>query len=349
MEEVDDDWKLHTILFVHAVVVLILVLSACRSWFHLPEFQNNGQSDHNAITTMQETPMVKVRNPLFLDLTSASSAGILGGVLLKVRCLENTLLNCYWGCEIFRVHSALLGCSFRDSTIFEKAIEQSFLHKQQFTLAKGNTEIHRVNLPEALEVTDFGESPRQRYPLVALVTSENSQNLDSCAIVSLLSIIHVPDRHMKLSCRILHRYLLTQSGRIYYLQGLFKSTSNVVSGRDEVEEEEVQPANGDEEALSDDPIVMRENKVQNRSPRLEREMEANDSSTNAEGEALCVDSEDSLCNGLEPKDCVVCQGAPVTMVLLPCRHACLCRACVHLVQRCPMCRDPFCKMFVLET
>uniref|UniRef100_A0A8C4R917 Cell growth regulator with ring finger domain 1 n=1 Tax=Eptatretus burgeri TaxID=7764 RepID=A0A8C4R917_EPTBU len=295
--------------------------------------------------------MVKVRNPLFLDIISAGSAGILGGVHLKVCCLESCLLNCYWGCEILRLHSALSSCSFSDSTIFENAIEQSFLYKQQFTLAKGNTEIHRVYLPETLEVTDFGEAPRQRYPLVALVTSENVQNLDSCAIVSLLAIIHVPDAHMKLSCRILHRYLLTQSGRIYYLQCLFKSTSNAVSGRDEVEEEEMKPVNGDEEASSDDPIGMRENEVQSRSPRQEKEMEANDSGQNAE-EALGIDSEDSedsLYNGLEPKDCVVCQGAPVTMVLLPCRHACLCRTCVHLVQHCPMCRAHFYKMFVLET
>ncbi|XP_029965838.1 cell growth regulator with RING finger domain protein 1 [Salarias fasciatus] len=43
-------------------------------------------------------------------------------------------------------------------------------------------------------------------------------------------------------------------------------------------------------------------------------------------------------------DCVVCRGAPVNRVLLPCRHACVCDGCMLHFQHCPVCRA-----FVLES
>uniref|UniRef100_A0A2R5LB01 Putative e3 ubiquitin ligase n=1 Tax=Ornithodoros turicata TaxID=34597 RepID=A0A2R5LB01_9ACAR len=36
--------------------------------------------------------------------------------------------------------------------------------------------------------------------------------------------------------------------------------------------------------------------------------------------------------------CVVCQVAPVTCALLPCRHACVCDSCFNALDICPMCR-----------
>ena len=44
-------------------------------------------------------------------------------------------------------------------------------------------------------------------------------------------------------------------------------------------------------------------------------------------------------HGDETKLCVVCQGKQVSMILLPCRHACLCDSCSsHITHKCPMCR-----------
>lgn len=44
------------------------------------------------------------------------------------------------------------------------------------------------------------------------------------------------------------------------------------------------------------------------------------------------------------RDCVVCQNAAVTRVLLPCRHTCVCDSCVSHFQHCPICRA-----FILES
>lgn len=43
--------------------------------------------------------------------------------------------------------------------------------------------------------------------------------------------------------------------------------------------------------------------------------------------------------------CVICQDRPKSIVLLPCRHLCLCRNCIHHLRsyrtRCPLCREHF--------
>ena len=47
--------------------------------------------------------------------------------------------------------------------------------------------------------------------------------------------------------------------------------------------------------------------------------------------------------------CVVCQDLPVTRVIFPCRHACVCRRCFgRLGNRCPMCRTYVQSFFLLD-
>lgn len=47
------------------------------------------------------------------------------------------------------------------------------------------------------------------------------------------------------------------------------------------------------------------------------------------------------------RDCVVCQSAAVSIVLLPCRHACVCDSCVAHFQYCPICRALILESFTL--
>lgn len=47
------------------------------------------------------------------------------------------------------------------------------------------------------------------------------------------------------------------------------------------------------------------------------------------------------------RDCVVCQSAAVSVVLLPCRHACVCDGCVAHFQHCPICRAVILESFTL--
>lgn len=47
------------------------------------------------------------------------------------------------------------------------------------------------------------------------------------------------------------------------------------------------------------------------------------------------------------RDCVVCQSAAVSVVLLPCRHACVCDSCGAHFQSCPICRAVVLQSFTL--
>eukprot|EP01079_Euglenida_sp_SAG-EU17-18_P003684 gene3684-4107_t len=49
------------------------------------------------------------------------------------------------------------------------------------------------------------------------------------------------------------------------------------------------------------------------------------------------------------KECVVCQDSPSTVVLLPCRHLCICETCQpRLNSKCPMCRQTYGGCLVVE-
>ena len=61
-------------------------------------------------------------------------------------------------------------------------------------------------------------------------------------------------------------------------------------------------------------------------------------STEETSELNHTDTSDHFTNSQMPHDCTVCQNAPISRVILPCRHACICTGCFPLVTRCPMCR-----------
>lgn len=69
------------------------------------------------------------------------------------------------------------------------------------------------------------------------------------------------------------------------------------------------------------------------------------STPNSSAEMLGEDSFGTLYDGQH--DCTVCQNSPISRVILPCRHVCICEECLHLVSKCPMCRGPVTSHFSL--
>ncbi|XP_056337097.1 cell growth regulator with RING finger domain protein 1 isoform X2 [Danio aesculapii] len=173
------------------------------------------------------------------------------------------------------------------------------------SVQKEDKEEYFTQMPPALEVTDFGLLPRDRYPLVAVLTLAHSETRDNYNIASSVTVIHVPDDKYRLSTRILFQYLLTAHGTLYDLKPLFMSADNSNSS-------------GTSEPYAG---------TQGAEPQPERAGEKGEES-DSEGEWPDI----------QGRDCVVCQNASINRVLLPCRHACVCDGCVCRFQHCPICR-----------
>lgn len=40
-------------------------------------------------------------------------------------------------------------------------------------------------------------------------------------------------------------------------------------------------------------------------------------------------------------ECVICLEGSLSVILLPCRHLCVCRVCLQEIDKCPICRRAF--------
>ncbi|KAF7690674.1 hypothetical protein HF521_012478 [Silurus meridionalis] len=258
--------------------------------------------------------MVQVLNPFCLEIhKNTSLTSVTGGVCLQPCCLEDCVLSCYWGCSVQVLQFALQEHRYtrrlNSAHLFQQALQGQYLHCHTFTISKGQRSECFTQMPPDLGVRDFGFLPRDRYPLVAVLTLAKAEERDTYNIVVSVTVLHVPDEKYRLSARILFHVLLTADGNMFDLKPLFMSTDGVSSSSTE---EEAQPREAeveDEEAESD---------------------------------------EEGVWSGALGRDCVVCQNAAVNRVLLPCRHACVCDECVWRFQHCPMCRAFVCESFTLS-
>ncbi|XP_008277730.1 cell growth regulator with RING finger domain protein 1 [Stegastes partitus] len=304
-------------LFYIGVVSLCFVITAAMvlGWFgfDVPVILRSYEETETIILT-PERQMVQVTNPFTLVLGSGPAC-VIGGVSLRPCCLEPCILSCFWGCEVNALQGALQahqhGPRLSTPKHFQEALHLKYKHYQVFHISRENREEHYTQLPADQGITDFGPLPRERYPLVAVLTMAEAEARRTYNIVASVTVIHVPDEKYNLSARILFQYLLTSQGNMYELKPLFMSAdSGDMSGPRESD----QPSEPNEEASSVE-----------QSPVLE---------------------EENWAEGMG-RDCVVCQNAEVNRVLLPCRHACVCNNCVSHFQHCPICRAFVLESFAL--
>ncbi|KAM9840449.1 cell growth regulator with RING finger domain protein 1 [Aulostomus maculatus] len=306
-------------LFYISVVSLCFVVTAAMvlGWFgfDVPVILRSTDETESILPT-PEKQMVQVTNPFALEMGSGP-VSVTDGATVKPLCLEPCVLSCFWGCEVSALQRALQahqdGLRLRTPQQFQDALHLLYNHCQSFYIGSDDREERRTQIPAHRGITDFGPLPRERYPVVAVLTLAEPDSRDTYNIVASVTVIHVPDDKYSLSARILFQYLLTSQGNMYELKPLFMSAnSGGASGQPEPDQSPCPSELIEEEA-----------------GRAEPELEEDDWS---EGRG---------------RDCVVCQNAAVNRVLLPCRHACVCDNCVSHFQHCPICRAFVLESFVL--
>ncbi|KAK7906817.1 hypothetical protein WMY93_015429 [Mugilogobius chulae] len=282
--------------------------------FDVQAILRNSDEEQSLLPT-PEKQMVQVTNPFTLELTS-KPASVADGVWLRLRCLESSVLSCFWGCEASSVQAALkaLQHSPQPSSLqcFQQALDSQYYYSQTFQICDTSwTEVF-THIPAEQDITDFGPLPRRCYPLVTVLTLAQEDALDTYTIVASVTVLHVPDDRYPLSARVLFQYLFTQQGSMYELKPLFMSADS--------EEDKAESRN----SSSPD-----ENSSTPHSPELDSEDEGQWSDRSE-------------------RDCVVCQNDKVNKVLLPCRHTCVCENCALHLQHCPVCRAFIIESFILR-
>ncbi|XP_029351630.1 cell growth regulator with RING finger domain protein 1 [Echeneis naucrates] len=303
-------------LFYISVVFLCFLVTAAMvlGWFgfDVPVILRSSDDMETFLQT-PEKKMVQVTNPFALEM-DFGVASVTGGASVKPCCLEPCVLSCFWGCEMSALQEALHahqhGQRLSTSQDFHAALHLCYHHCESFHVCVGHEELH-TQIPVDWGITDFGWLPRERYPLVAVLTLAEPDARDVYNIVASVTVIHVPDDKYSLPARLLFQYLLTSHGNMYELKPLFMSAdSGGISG-----------APDSEHTTSETP---------KEAGRLEQ----------------VADEDESWTEGMG-RDCVVCQNAAVNRVLLPCRHACVCDSCLSHFQHCPICRSFVLESFTL--
>lgn len=318
-------------LFYVSVVSLCFVVTAAMvlGWFgfDVPVILRNSDEAESVLPT-PEKQMVQVTNPFALELGS-QQASVTSGVSVRPCCLEPCVLTCFWGCEVAALQGALQahqhGPRLNTPQHFQDALRRRYCYSQSFQICTDDQDERSTKIPPDQGVTHFGPLPRDRYPLVALLTLTEKQTRDMYNIVASVTVVHVPDQTYPLSARVLFQYLLTAQGSMYELKPLFMSADSRGESR---------PADSDQNTPPTKASTEEGPQVQG--PALESEEDQDQ------------DQEEQDWSERRRRDCVVCQNAAVNRVLLPCRHACVCDGCVGHFQHCPMCRAFIIESFALS-
>lgn len=204
---------------------LIFTVVSLLLWFgaDVPRILRNPE-ETESILPIPERQMMKVDNPFFLQLGSRPAC-VTGGVCVRPSCLQPCVITCFWGCEVGALQEALQTHQSRtrlsSSGLFQQVLRLRCSFCQTFHVTPdGQQELH-TQIPSSFGVSDFGPVPRERYPLVVVLTFRDSETQSSSSIVANVTVVHIPDDKHRTPARILFEYLLTAQGNVHKLMSIF--------------------------------------------------------------------------------------------------------------------------------
>ncbi|KAF5888574.1 cell growth regulator with RING finger domain protein 1, partial [Clarias magur] len=210
-------------LFCVTALCFILTVTAVLGWFGFDVPVMVRSSDEGDSLPPPVKQMVQVSNPFSLEINTNTTPGsVTGGVCLQACCLEECVLSCYWGCSVqalqFTLQEHRHTRRLNTARLIQQSLQGQYVYCHTHTLGKGQRSECVTQMPPDLGVTDFGFLPRDRYPLVAVLTLANTEDRELYDIVASVTVLHVPDDKYRLSVRVLFHLLLTADGNMFDLK-----------------------------------------------------------------------------------------------------------------------------------
>ncbi|XP_030855376.1 cell growth regulator with RING finger domain protein 1 isoform X3 [Strongylocentrotus purpuratus] len=172
---------------------------------------------------------------------------------------------------------------------------------------------------------DLGPTPRSKYPLVILVSLHDEDYetwSHNVSIHTMLWVVHLPDSIITKPLHIISQMLITSQGLVCDVQKMYMAADETSLSEETGSLPEVQTPGDDD----------------NSRPCNEHQVPP------ASHGGDCPSD-----GGLDfSRRCIVCQNAPITRVIIPCRHACVCEMCLGVLNACPMCRGVISSHFRLD-
>ncbi|XP_071485795.1 cell growth regulator with RING finger domain protein 1-like [Diadema antillarum] len=344
------------LLSIIAIIFCILAFYLYLQRLELPHIPDDDSWQHQE--PVPETPMFTTTLPfqMKLDDKTRDVASLREGVLITVETSVPCSLMGFWIVECAGLTKILQSCErSRQNGLhlpnFEAQLQEiSLSHSSKYWLEQDNTRQIHLRVTEESDASkkssttlesepDLGPLPRTRYPLVVLVTQgwdagddENAQT--DAAVKTILWILHLPDKTVTKSSHVISRVIVTAEGQVCELQRLFLESEDCT----------VQQHNSKQSGASP------EDQVEQSGASPEDQTEQSGASPEDQTELSSAESRltDNSSRVID-RSCTVCQNAPISRTIIPCRHACVCQHCIGLLSACPMCRGTIASYFRIRT
>ncbi|XP_052699060.1 cell growth regulator with RING finger domain protein 1-like isoform X1 [Crassostrea angulata] len=322
MESAEDGESKTTQIFACLLLVFTFVIILKR--FNLEEiFLQNFDAVHHVNST-SEVYVQEVCNPFHVTLSKQHRTSTGEGLNLELSLLKPGFVKLFWGANIEEFYKELK----HPWEVLNSRIQNDFFLEDNKLKVSNYSERSQVcekslwhtTVPDKINQYS-GAVPRTVYPVVVACTREEYV-LDDVQIVIMLSVLHIKDPDLHLDSQVLFQFLITNDNKITTLQPFYVSTET--SSRN----------NERRQYYSDSPFQ-----------QLNSGILSSDIINTTDNHG---NTQETLNDHEDVDSCCVCQDAEMTIVLLPCRHGCVCSGCVAKLDKCPVCRDVFTSYFRLK-
>ncbi|KAH3848003.1 hypothetical protein DPMN_090339 [Dreissena polymorpha] len=285
-------------------------------------FMSSSATHYNVV---QEKQMSVLHNPFSVQINQKEISSLSAGLHIAVSVSTETKVAVFWGVNIQAFQLELNRPAGKIASRLQsgETFEGHFVHKEGAEILAPADDVVQWHLicPSELVEDRLGESPRSMYPAVIVMLREDTDiPQNTTAIMLQLTVIHLKDSLCSLDSHIVYQFVKTNQNGIISLQPIFVSHDEEtnIPADNQTLSSEISPKDGNETDLQENLNIHSEDCKGHQ--QNNDDYQQSDESCDIRG---C---------------CCVCQTLPVFYTLLPCRHACVCRSCVKLLDRCPICR-----------